>query len=201
VEVVRAAGGLVWRDDGRARRIALVHRPRREDWSLPKGKLEDGERWDDAAVREVREETGCEVQLAAFAGVACYETRRATKVVLYWNMTLVREGPLDASDEIDEVAWLLPSEALERLDHESDRRLLREALDLRVPEVAPQPAPPLAPRTGRAALAVAMGGVGALALAIASGAAPGAALLAVWLLGGVAGSAAALLSMGRRRSR
>jgi ADP-ribose pyrophosphatase YjhB (NUDIX family) len=68
VSVVRAAGGLLWREDPSGPRIALVHRPRRSDWSLPKGKLDDRESWEEAALREVQEETGCEARITGFAG-------------------------------------------------------------------------------------------------------------------------------------
>jgi 8-oxo-dGTP diphosphatase len=135
--IIQAAGGLLWREDrGDHRRIAVVHRPHRKDWTLPKGKLEDGESWEEAALREVREETGCEARILSFAGLAYYVPRRTPKVVLFWNMALVREGVPDAPDEIDEIAWLSPAEALKRLDHESDREILEEALHLRSPAAA-----------------------------------------------------------------
>lgn len=102
----------------------MVHRPRRKDWSLPKGKLDGGESWEEAALREVQEETGCEARITGFAGATSYLGKRAPKVVLYWHMALVREGRLDAGDEIDEVAWLAPAVALTRLDYELDRRLV-----------------------------------------------------------------------------
>jgi 8-oxo-dGTP diphosphatase len=127
VPVVRAAGGLLWRPAPAGPRVALVHRPRRNDWSLPKGKLDDGEGWEEAALREVEEETGCVARVTAFAGATSYFGRRAPKVVLYWHMTLVRDGKLDAGDEIDQVAWLAPAEAIARLDYEVDRRLLARA--------------------------------------------------------------------------
>jgi 8-oxo-dGTP diphosphatase len=122
--VVRAAGGLLWREGPTGPLLALVHRPRRNDWSLPKGKLDDGESWEEAALREVEEETGCGARIAGFAGATSYFGRRAPKLVLYWHMTLAREGRLDAGDEIDEVAWLAPDAAVARLDYELDRRLV-----------------------------------------------------------------------------
>ncbi len=131
--IIQAAGGLLWSDEGGNRRIAVIHRPHREDWSLPKGKLKDGEGWEQAALREVREETGCEARILSFAGLAYYVPRRTPKVVLYWNMAVVREGALDAPDEVDEIVWLSPAEALKRLDHESDREILEEALHLHSP--------------------------------------------------------------------
>ncbi len=105
----------------------MIHRPRRKDWTLPKGKLDRGETWETAALREVEEETGSEGRIMSFAGAIFYVPRRTPKIVLYWHMTLVREGPLDAGEEVDEVAWLTPAEALARLDHEPERRLVERA--------------------------------------------------------------------------
>jgi 8-oxo-dGTP diphosphatase len=116
----------------------VIHRPHRQDWSLPKGKLEDGERWEDAAVREVQEETGCRARIVSFAGVVHYVTRDMPKVVLFWNMDLVSEGRPHSAKEVDEVTWLTPEEALRRLDHETERGLLHEALELRHGEPAPE---------------------------------------------------------------
>lgn len=128
--LIPAAGGVVWREGPEGLRVAVIHRPKRDDWSLPKGKLDDGENWETAAVREVREETGCVCRLAEFAGSLWYVPVRSPKpkVVLYWNMELHREGELDAGDEVDEVAWLRPRPALERLDRQSERRVLVRAL-------------------------------------------------------------------------
>ncbi len=129
MDFIRAAGGLLWRQgqDGR-RRLAVVHRPHRKDWSLPKGKLEDAEPWDQAALREVHEETGCEARLASFAGVLHYVPKKTPKVVVFWNMELQAEGPILHADEVDEVAWLTPDEALKRLTHDTERELVREVV-------------------------------------------------------------------------
>lgn len=171
--IIRAAGGLVWREDGGGRRrLAVVHRPHRKDWSLPKGKLEDGERWEDAAVREVREETGCEARIVSFAGVVHYVPDRTPKVVLFWNMELVSEGPLHFPEEVDEIAWLTAPEALRRLDHDTERELLLEALQLRQFEPRAETLTAPSPRPGRRLLAPGLAAAGALAVA---------GILAAWL--------------------
>lgn len=125
---MRAAGGIVWKSTRSGRLVAVIHRQQRGDWTLPKGKLESDESFEEAALREVAEETGCEVLLGAFAGASVYESRRGPKVVLFWHMALVREGPVPGGDEVDEVAWLPPAAALRRLNRERDRMLLRAAL-------------------------------------------------------------------------
>jgi 8-oxo-dGTP diphosphatase len=123
MEIIRAAGGLVWR----ARSLAVVHRPRRRDWSLPKGKLERGESWEAAALREVEEETGCRASLLEFAGATHHRVSRGPKLVLYWHMSALDVAPRSPDDEVDEVAWLEPTLAVERLDHEDERRLAARA--------------------------------------------------------------------------
>ncbi|HEX9050037.1 MAG TPA: NUDIX hydrolase [Anaeromyxobacter sp.] len=128
MRLVRAAGAIVWRDGAAGPRIAVVHRTKRDDWSLPKGKLDAGEGWQEAARREIGEETGWDVRLGAFAGAKLYVDRPEPKLVLYWHARAVSEIGTPAEDEIDEVRWLSRREALDRLDHGSDRRLLLRAL-------------------------------------------------------------------------
>ena len=125
--LVRLAGGIVWREAPEGARVALIHRPRQADWSLPKGRIDEGESWEEAAVREVEEETACEARITSFAGAAIYVPRRVPRLVLYWNMALQREGRFEAGREVDEVLWVATGEALERLDQESERRLVRRA--------------------------------------------------------------------------
>jgi 8-oxo-dGTP diphosphatase len=120
--LIRAAGGVVVRDD----RVLVVHRPRYDDWSLPKGKLEPGETWEDAAIREVWEETCVRCTLGAFLGTSHYEVNGAPKEVRWWAMTTGDEaGP---SNEVDEVRWATLAEARELLSYEWERQLL-EMLD------------------------------------------------------------------------
>ena len=131
---MRSAGGIVWRETAAGLRLALVHRRRRDDWSLPKGRVEAGERWQDGARREMAEETGCEIRLHGFAGAKLYVDRPEPKLVLYWHARVVSAGDLDDGGEIDEVDWLPRREALARLDHGSDRRLLLRALRTCAPQ-------------------------------------------------------------------
>jgi ADP-ribose pyrophosphatase YjhB (NUDIX family) len=128
MKLVAVAGGIVWRETAAGARLAVIHRARRGDWSLPKGRLDAGEAWQDAARREIAEETGCDVRLERFAGAKLYVDRPEPKLVLYWHARVVRVGAAPPDDEVDEVAWLSRRDALDRLDHESDRRLLMRAL-------------------------------------------------------------------------
>jgi 8-oxo-dGTP diphosphatase len=121
-----AAGGVLWRDVGADRRLAVVHRPRYDDWTLPKGKPGADESLDETAVREVREETGSLAERGRFAGTVTYETDDGPKVVLFWLMS-DRPGTddVDTGDEVDQVAWLTRDEALDRLSYPAERALLR----------------------------------------------------------------------------
>ncbi len=121
---IQAAGGLVWRGG----RLAVIHRPKHRDWSLPKGKLEPGETFPDAALREVAEETGCRARLGEFAGYTLYRVKRRPKLVLFWHMFAEGACRFEATGEVDRLEWLRPSEALAKLNHEVERRLLRSAL-------------------------------------------------------------------------
>jgi 8-oxo-dGTP diphosphatase len=117
VEPVSAAGGVVLRDG----LLAVVHRPRYDDWSLPKGKLDDGESFEDAALREVEEETGLRCRLVRELPAVEYEVRGRPKLVRYWAMEVTDETPFVPNDEVDEVRWLEPQEALALLSYDRDR--------------------------------------------------------------------------------
>jgi phosphohistidine phosphatase SixA/8-oxo-dGTP pyrophosphatase MutT (NUDIX family) len=129
---IRAAGGVVWRTDG-ALRVALIRRDRYDDWSLPKGKLESGERDVEAAVREVHEEIGATVALTRRLTETEYRVDDAPKVVRFWAMRYL-SGDFTASAEVDDLAWLPPAEARERLSHDTDRSVLDAFTARPVPE-------------------------------------------------------------------
>lgn len=125
---VRAAGGLVVRgEEGGARRleVAVVHRPRYRDWSLPKGKLDRGESWEQAALREVVEETGLSCELVRELAPARYRDRKGREKLVRWWLMRAVEGEFTPGDEVDELRWMAPEQAGELLDYEHDRELVR----------------------------------------------------------------------------
>jgi 8-oxo-dGTP diphosphatase len=118
---IRAAGGVVVRDG----RVAIVHRPRYDDWSLPKGKLDPGEDWEEAALREVEEETGLRCRLEDELEPSHYISKGKPKTVRWWRMGVVEDLGTDPDAEVDELRWVTPGEALILLDYEHDRNLIR----------------------------------------------------------------------------
>ena len=116
--MVRAAGGVVERDGD----VLLVHRPQYDDWSFPKGKLEQGETWETAALREVEEETGLRCELLDELGRTHYLVSMGPKEVRYFRMS--PHGDARPQNEVDELRWLPLAEARALLTHERDRALL-----------------------------------------------------------------------------
>ena len=129
---VRAAGGIVHRrGPGGEPEVLLVHRPRYDDWSLPKGKGDPGERDEETALREVEEETGLRCELGTPAGQTRYrDSKGRDKLVLYWLMAPPANGDGVGSfvpnDEVDELRWYTIPEATERLTYAHDRKLLQK---------------------------------------------------------------------------
>ena len=123
-ERTEAAGGVVVRDG----KVLLVHRPRYDDWTLPKGKLDPGETSEDAALREVEEETGVRCSLGRELPSTHYEVNGRPKRVRYWLMAPESETPFEVNDETDDVRWVTPDEALALLTHDRDRDVVRAAV-------------------------------------------------------------------------
>ena len=117
---------MVWRTvlSGRIE-VVVVHRPKYDDWSLPKGKCDPGESDDACAIREVEEETGFCVRLGAELLAASYVDRKGRpKRVRYWTMTLAGDDDFVPNDEVDEIRWCTPAEAAGLLSYDVDRRVL-----------------------------------------------------------------------------
>ena len=120
LSVVRAAGGIVVRDG----RVLLVHRPKYDDWTLPKGKAEADEPDADCALREVHEETGLECELGRELGVTKYvDSRGRPKRVRWWLMRPLA-GEFVPGSEVDEIRWLDAEAAREQLSYDRDVELL-----------------------------------------------------------------------------
>ena len=127
--LIEAAGGALWRPtgDGADIEIGLIHRPKYDDWSLPKGKIKSSEHALLGAVREVEEETGFRCTVGRPLGEIRYDKDGLPKRVRYWAMR-ASGGSFVANDEVDEVAWLTPAEARERLLPDRDRSILDELM-------------------------------------------------------------------------
>ena len=128
---VRAAGGVLWRSGPDGPEIAVVHRPRYDDWSLPKGKLDPGEDWDEAALREVEEETGVPCSLGAeLPSVSYHDNKGRSKLVRYWLMQASGDVPdFEPNDETDELRWLGVAPASALMSYARDRDVVRSAAE------------------------------------------------------------------------
>ena len=123
-DVVQAAGGLVVRRHQGVLEIAVVHRPVHQDWSFPKGKLEEGETFELAALREVEEETGMACRLLRFIGHTDYVDRKGRpKAVAYWVMA-AHSGSFTPNAEVDEMRWVSLDGATGLLTYPRDRELV-----------------------------------------------------------------------------
>ena len=122
--VVHAAGAVLWRPARRSVEVAVIHRPRYDDWSLPKGKVDPGEVEPVTAVREIAEETGQRAVLGRRLGVISYPIPHGVKTVRYWAARGLG-GEFVAGDEVDELVWLPVADAMAKLGYPQDRKILR----------------------------------------------------------------------------
>jgi 8-oxo-dGTP pyrophosphatase MutT (NUDIX family) len=127
---VKASGGVVWRRGERGVEVVVVHRPRYDDWSLPKGKLDPGEGWEQAALREVEEEVGLRCGLGEELPPVGYTDHKGrAKVVRYWLMEPEGDPAFEPNEEVDEMRWLSADQAAAALSYPHDAELVRAALD------------------------------------------------------------------------
>ena len=131
-KVVRAAGGIVSRTGSGGTEIVLVHRPAYDDWSFPKGKLNDGEAELQAALREVEEEIGVRCALGRDLGIISYvDGRGRPKTVRYWEMAVVNQHALQPSNEVDDARWLTLADAEAMLTYGHDRAMIDRIREVR----------------------------------------------------------------------
>jgi 8-oxo-dGTP diphosphatase len=137
VDLIRAAGGIVYRfvTGGRVE-VACIYREARGDWTFPKGKLDQGESWEQGALREVLEETGMRCHVVRFVGTTNYTHRKGRpKIVAYYLMT-VRDGEFAPNAEVDDLVWLALEQVREHLTWDRDQELFD--LVVQLPELRAQ---------------------------------------------------------------
>ena len=121
---IQAAGALLWRPVNGSYEIAIIHRRRYDDWTLPKGKLQEGETHLQAALREVKEETGYTAQVLSFAAAISYDTGKGIKVVRLWHMIAQGKPSKQLDSEVAEVVWLTVEAAHDKLQYPLEKALL-----------------------------------------------------------------------------
>lgn len=124
---VRAAGGIIVKPAKKGPKVLLIHRPDYNDWSFPKGKLDPGEKFKEAALREVKEETGfrCKAHKPSLPSLEYEDRNGRSKEVRYWLMTVL-SGTFEPNDEVDMIAWVRWDKVEDRLTYSKDRRLFRQ---------------------------------------------------------------------------
>lgn len=129
--LILAAGAVLWRphDVTGTPEIAIIHRPRYDDWSLPKGKVDPGETEPVAAVREIEEETGFRAHLGRRLATVSYPVEDSIKKVRYWTGRCVG-GQFSVNAEVDDLKWLPAAQAMTALTYPHDRKVLRRFLKL-----------------------------------------------------------------------
>ena len=123
--MIQAAGGVLWKKEGGEKKLAIVHRSKHKDWSLPKGKVDKGESWKQTALREVLEETGYKAKIKKYAGSISYLLDNKPKIVLYWHMKIKSEQKDKMNGEVDEVRWVTVAEALDLIDYPDEIAIIK----------------------------------------------------------------------------
>jgi len=127
---IKAAGGVIVRSSKKGPQILLVHRPRYNDWSFPKGKLEPDEKFKHAALREVLEETGfeCKMHKPSLPSLTYRDRNGRSKEVRYWLMTVL-SGTFTPNDEVDLIAWVRVDNVPDRLTYAKDQTVFADLLE------------------------------------------------------------------------
>ena len=130
-DLIRAAGGIVMREHvSRRVEIACIYRESRGDWTFPKGKLDVGETFEEAALREVREETGMHCSIVRFVGTTSYTHRKGRPKIVAYYLMQVDQGEFAPNDEVDELEWLAVETVASHLTWDRDQELFALALGM-----------------------------------------------------------------------
>jgi 8-oxo-dGTP pyrophosphatase MutT (NUDIX family) len=126
---IKAAGGVVIRTATKGPKVLLVHRPDYNDWSFPKGKLDPGEKFKQAALREVEEEAGfeCKLHKPSLPSIYYEDRKGRSKEVRYWLMTAIA-GEFEPNEEVDMIAWVRSDKVVERLSYAQDRSFFLDVI-------------------------------------------------------------------------
>lgn len=128
---INAAGALIWRQTTDGLELLIIHRPRYDDWSWPKGKQDPGETLPETAIREIQEEVGLDVVLGAPLAVTSYKVKGKSKDVFYWAAELPAGATAQADEgEVDELRWVSPQQAAEMLSNDTDKEPLKALMRL-----------------------------------------------------------------------
>jgi 8-oxo-dGTP diphosphatase len=130
-DVILAAGGILCRHSAQDGEILIVHRKRYDDWTLPKGKLQSGESFRVAALREVREETGYVACADEYLGVIDYLANGRAKAVFFWRMSVVKQEEISDREEVADVVWMSPANAADRLTHPNEKAFVQRIFSRR----------------------------------------------------------------------
>ena len=128
--IIQAAGAIVWRNNKDKTEVAIIHRPKYDDWSFPKGKLEIGESLITCAHREVLEETNIQTEFGPFLGDIEYSTLEGKKQVSFWAAKAVSDNDFKPNSEVDQLKWLEVKKVKELLTLETDKKILAQFVKL-----------------------------------------------------------------------
>jgi 8-oxo-dGTP pyrophosphatase MutT (NUDIX family) len=135
-DTIHAAGGIVTRRVNGHIEIACIYREARGDWTFPKGKLDPGETFEEAALREVLEETSLHCEIVRFIGTTNYTHRKGKNKIVAYYLMHVLEGEFEANEEVDELVWLPIEQVREHLTWDRDQELFDLIVDS--PDIEPR---------------------------------------------------------------
>ena len=128
--IIQAAGAIVWRNNKDKTEIAIIHRPKYDDWSFPKGKLETGETLITCAHREVLEETNIQTEFGPFLGDIEYSTLEGKKQVSFWAAKAITHKDFSPNSEVDQLKWVEVKKVKDLLTLETDKKILAQFVKL-----------------------------------------------------------------------